>query len=273
MEEAGTLLELRTAFALGGIHDMRATAEGARLGGLLTPAQLLDLRDTVEGMMRGQRTVQSLGDRLPLLGALVEQLPECGAIAEEVNRSIGPRGEVLDTASALLASLRKEVRQSHDRLNSYLTDLLSSERSRTVLQEPLVTLRNGRYVVPVKADFRGEFQGIIHDLSSSGATVFMEPIAAVALGNKWRESQLAEEREVERVLRELSTLVGDYAPEIETMITVLAHLDLVLAKAKYGVQVRGIAPGFRREGDPSRVLKLERARHPPAAPRCSSPLS
>ena len=123
-------------------------------------------------------------------------------------------------------------------------------------------MRNGRYVVPVKADFRGEFQGIVHDLSSSGATVFMEPIAAVALGNKWRESQLAEEREVERVLRELSTLVGDYAPEIETMVTVLAQLDLVLAKAKYGVQVRGIAPGFRREGDPSRVLKLERARHP-----------
>ena len=262
MEEASALLELRTAFALGGIHDMRGTAEAARLGGLLTPAQLLDLRDTVEGMVRAQRTVQSLSDRLPLLGALVEQLPECGAIAEEVNRSIGPRGEVLDTASALLASLRKEVRQSHDRLNGYLTDLLSSERGRTVLQEPLVTLRNGRYVVPVKADFRGEFQGIIHDLSSSGATVFMEPIAAVALGNKWRESQLAEEREVERVLRELSTLVGDYAPEIETMVTVLAHLDLVLAKAKYGVQVRGIAPGFRREGDPSRVLKLERARHP-----------
>ncbi|MBI2887814.1 MAG: endonuclease MutS2 [Chloroflexi bacterium] len=240
--EARRLLELRASFGLGGVHDVRPAAEQARLGGVLTTEQLQDVRDTLQGARTLQDTVARLKDQLPVLWEAIGSLPDCRALQQEIDRCVGPRGEVLDGSSPLLARLRTEARSAHDRLQDRLTELLTSSRYRTMLQEPIITLRNGRYVMPVKADFRGEFRGIVHDLSSSGATVFMEPLATIDLGNRWRELQLEEEREVARVLRQLSIMVGDYAPEVVASVEVLARMDLALAKARYGQQVRGIAP-------------------------------
>ena len=265
VSETRLLLQLRPNFALGGVHDVRSLAEEAKRGAVLLASQLMDVKDTVQGAHRFQRTIEGLYDRLPLLWSRAKVLPDCERVSEEIARCIGPRGEVLDSASPLLASLRRQVRQSYDRLQGELGNLLISQRGKTMLQDPLITLRNGRYVVPVKADFRGEFHGIVQDMSSSGATVFMEPLETIELGNTWRESQLAEEREVERVLREVSALVGDYAEDIIESVGALAQVDLVMAKARYGDLVRGISPRFQKT-DPATgsrpYLNLVRARHP-----------
>jgi len=241
-QEVKTLLELRPNFSLGGVHDVTAIAEQGQIGGLLTPEQLMDVRSTIAGSRNLRETLLRLQGRLPIWQKALGDLPDCGDVEDEVSRCIGARGEVLDQASDTLQRLRLNVRQAHDRLTTRLNELLTSSRVRTVLQDPIITLRSGRYVVPVKADFRGEFQGIVHDVSASGATLFMEPLDTINLGNAWRQLQIEEEREVERVLRVLSELVGDYASEIRQTVALLAHFDLALAKARYALQIRGIAP-------------------------------
>ena len=261
------LLELRPNFALGGVHDVRPAANQAALGGVLTPDQLLGVRDTAAGGRTARRTVEQARERLAALWRSLQLLPDCRDLELEIDRCFGPRGEVLDAASPALAHLRQRVRHAHDLLTERLRELLSSNRGRTMLQEPLITLRNGRYVVPVKAEFRGEFRGIVHDLSASGASVFMEPLETLDLGNAWRQLQLEEEREVERVLRALSTLVGDYAADLDLTVRLLAGLDLALAKAKYSRQIGGVTPHLlppppQPPGAHPGALRLVEARHP-----------
>ncbi len=260
--EARALLELRPNFALGGVHDVRPLAVQAALGGLLIPAQLQEIRDTLAGGRSARRVVELAAEQLPTLWEALETIPDCRDVERGVEECIGPRGEVVDDASPTLARLRRDVRRTHDTLTGRLQDLLSSARGRTLLQEPLITLRNGRYVVPVKAEFRGEFKGLVHDVSSSGATMFMEPLDMVDLGNRWRELQIEEEREVERVLRRLSDLVGDYRAEIDRTVAVLAALDCNLAKAHYAAALAAVRPQLQRGHEGQRALNLVQARHP-----------
>jgi len=257
------LLEGSANLGLGGVYDVRPQAEAARLGGLLTAAHLLDIRDTLEGARTLRRTVERAVSVAPLLWEGVEPVPDTAELGQAIGRCISVRGDVLDAASPALARIRHRVKSTHERLLDHMNHILNSAKGRTVLQEPLVTLRNGRYVVPVKADFRGEFRGIVHDISSSGATLFMEPIEALELGNDWRQAQLEEEHEVERVLRELSDLVADYAGDIARSVGILAWFDLTLAKARYATQMQArpvtltaIVPGAQP------LLKLHTARHP-----------
>ncbi len=152
--------------------------------------------------------------QFPRLGGLGEDLIEHEAVVSEIGGALDQRGEVVDGASPALTMLRRNIKVSHDRLQAKLQEFLGSAAGRLAAQESLVTLRDGRYVIPVKADFRGEVRGIVHDVSSSGATVFIEPLAVVELGNQWREYQIEERREVERILRRLSEVVGAVAGDI-----------------------------------------------------------
>ena len=255
--EARELLVLRPNFALGGVHDVRPIVEQAALGALLLATQLQDVQNTLQGARTAQQTLERVREQVPSLFRRAQTMPNCETVEQEIGRCIGPRGEVLDRATPVLARLRVEARQAHDRLYERLQDLANSPRGHTMLQEPVITLRGGRYVVPVKADFRGEFHGIVHDMSASGATVFMEPLESVELGNVWRQTQIEEEREVERVLRTLSELVGDYRDDIVTAVEVLATLDLALAKARYADRLHCVRP---RLGES--LLRLTEARHP-----------
>ncbi|MCX6023115.1 MAG: Smr/MutS family protein, partial [Chloroflexi bacterium] len=189
-------------------------------------------------------------------------------------RCIGSRGEIRDHASPLLHEFRRTVRETHDRLVDRLHHLVGSQRAKTVLQEGIITQRHGRYVVPVKSDFKGEFRGVVHDVSSSGATLFMEPLETLDLGNAWREAQLLEEREVERILRRLAGMVGERYEQVVTNVECLARLDLNLAMARYEQRFRGsfpelapLTPEPRSAADGRRLprarrLKLVDARHP-----------
>ena len=232
--EARRLLRLKPDFGLGGAHDVRPAVHKAALGGVLLPSELLEVHSTLRSARSVRGNLTRLAGPLPLLAELAKGIADLPAVLSAIGGAISPRAEVLDAASPVLAELRREIKLAHDRLTARLEALVASPAAREALQEPIVTLRNGRYVVPVKAEERARLRGIVHDVSASGATVFVEPLAVVDLANRWRELQLEEEREVERVLRRLSGMVGERAAEIERTVELLAQVDVALAAARYG---------------------------------------
>ncbi len=260
-EDAQTLLRIKPSYSVGGARDIRAPVHQAALGGIIEPQVLLDVAATLDSAAKTRDLITRLADQLPVLGEIASDIVDCSLITEEIGRCIGRRAEVLDSASATLARVRIEARQAHDQLRTKLDSYIASPAGRTVLQEPIVTVRQGRYVVPVKSDFRGQVRGIVHDVSASGATLFMEPLDVVDLNNRWRELQLEEEREVERVLRRLAADIGEFAGPIVADVELLAEIDLHLAKAKYAEATRAIRPKLIPMQEGWR-LSLRNARHP-----------
>jgi DNA mismatch repair protein MutS2 len=183
-------------------------------------------------------------------------------------------GEVRDDASPALARIRRDLRAAHDRLLDRLQRIISSPETAPFLQEPIITMREGRYVIPLKADFKGRIRGIVHDRSASGATLFIEPLSVVELGNTWRELQAAEEQEIRRILADLSARVAARGAEIEETVDALAELDLAFAKARYADALDAAEPTMT-DGKPDRDgarLRLLRARHPLLDPATVVPI-
>lgn len=269
--EARRLLEVKSSFSLGGARDVRAAVRRAELGGSLEAEDLLDVQATLASVRGIRNVLLRLADQLPLLSSLGQRMRECPRLEAEINRCIGPRGEVLDDASETLRRVRAQVRTAHERLLNRLNEMVASTAYRQALQEPIVTQREGRYVLPVKSDFRGQVRGVVHDQSASGATLYVEPLATVELNNRWRELQMEEEREVKRILKALSTGVAACAPELRENIAALAELDLALAKALYAGDLRATEPQVvegraaeagGEKGEPQPFLRLLAARHP-----------
>jgi len=265
--EARRLLQMKPRTGLQGSHDVRPLAEKAERGGILLPEELLNVASTLECARDLKYAIGKLEETLPLLADAVSVIEPLTRLIEDINRSINQRSEVTDQASPALGSIRREVRTLHDRLYQRMQEILAANVTKGVAQEPIITLRDGRYVIPIKQDYRGQIKGIVHDVSSSGATVWMEPLAVVDLANRWREAQLEEEREVERILRALSAEVGAAAYAITTNVDVLAHLDLALAKVRFGDEID--APELPYEGeeqpwivDAPAQLHMVQARHP-----------
>ena len=255
-DEARSLLEERPGVGIAGARDIGPAIERAARGGRLDAQQFLDLWATLDAV--AALKPQLAEARRPLLRDLGRGLHPLPAIASTLARSFDPAGELLDTASPRLGGLRAAVRVAFDRLKRRLDSLVSSVELGGVLQEPIVTLRNGRYVVPVKADAKGRVKGIVHDSSGSGQTLFMEPLVVVELGNAWREAQLAEQEEVERILDELSALVGANAGPLRETLDAIARFDLWSAKA----QLSGEMGAVRAETSKGQELELLSARHP-----------
>ncbi|MBI1885006.1 MAG: endonuclease MutS2, partial [Chloroflexi bacterium] len=265
--EARKLAEMKPNLSLGAARDVRELVRQAALGHVLQPGELLDVEATLSLARSVRDTVNRLRVHLPLLAETCEAIEDFAPLIAEINRCVNQRAEIIDRASPVLAELRRQARHAHDRLTGQLQRLINSQAGRAAVQEPIITLRDGRYVIPVKAEMRGQIRGIVHDVSSSGATVFMEPLEAVELGNEWRELQLEEQREVERILRALSASVGEAADEIAAAVDALAEVDLALAKAKLGdalgardLPVEGPEQPWLTE--PPAQLRLVNARHP-----------
>jgi DNA mismatch repair protein MutS2 len=265
--EARRMRRLKPNLGLGGTGDIRPAIQKAALGGLLETSELLEIHDTLAAVrfLRGNLTRLSL--QLPLLAELAKAMEDLGDLMAEIATCVSRGGDIVDSASPALGAIRSQVRFAHDRLTRKLQDVLATAVARGIAQEPIVTLRDGRYVIPIKADFRGQLRGIVHDVSSSGATAFIEPLSAVELGNAWREAQLEETREVERILRRLSFLVGEDESALVTNVAVLAEIDLHLAKARLGDQMR--ADDLPQDGADQNwlvrgpaELNLVEARHP-----------
>ncbi len=262
--EAVRVLNLSPNLSIGGAHDIRPVVERARLGGLLDAQELLAIRATVSSARNVRATIRRLDTLAPGLANLAEQIHEFPTLENEIGRCLSDTGDVLDAASPALARIRSEIRIAHQRLLDRLHDIVYGGAYRHALQEPLITVREGRYVVPVRSDARGQLRGLIHDQSSSGQTVYVEPFETVELNNRWRQLQIEEEHEIERIMRQLSDLVAANADRIATSVTALAEIDLQLAKARLAAAQKAIEPAVEvSRGEPGqRGLRLINARHP-----------
>jgi len=254
--EARRLLELRPDAGVRGARDIRPLVLRAERGAMLAPGDLLDVLSTVHSAIYVARLLSRIDEELPLLKALAADLPQRPALAERIEQSISEEGEVLDSASPALRRLRVEIRGAQQRLQEKLQSLLNEYR--VSLQEPLITMRSDRYVLPVRAEARGQVRGIVHDQSASGATVFIEPLVVVEMNNRLRELHLAERQEIERILMELSAEVGREALSLNLAVELLAEIDLHLAKARYSQLTDSNPPRVNDQGR----LKLMAARHP-----------
>ncbi len=238
-DQTRALLEEHPGLGIGAAHDIGPAVERAARGGRLEPAQFLEIATTLDATSRLATLLAD--ERRPLLRELGRDLHALPALRSTLARSFDPVGELLDTASPRLGGLRSAVRVAYDRLRRRLDALVGSELG-NALQEPIITLRNGRYVVPVKSEARSRVKGIVHDASGSGQTLFIEPLVAVELGNAWREAQVAEAEEIARILDELSAFVAANAGALRETLGALARFDLWAAKASLAAEMRASRP-------------------------------
>ena len=254
-DQARALLADRPSVGIGGAHDIGPWVERAARSGRLDPVQFIEIAETLDAIVRLGTALAD--ERRPLLRELGRRLHALPALRGTLARSFDPAGELLDTASPRLGGLRAAVRIAYERLRHRLEALVGSELG-GALQEPIITVRNGRYVVPIKAEARNRVKGIVHDASSSGQTLFVEPLVAVELGNAWREAQAAEQAEVERILDELSALVAANAAPLRESLDALAKFDLWTAKARLASEMDAV----RAETAERKEIVLLGARHP-----------
>jgi len=271
--EARALLDAKPNTTLGGAHDVRPLVMAARRGAMLLPSELLDVRDTLVAARNLHRTLTRLDSQFPRLADIAGRLQPCPEVIVEINRCLDERGNVRDDASPELVRIRREMHIAHDRIQDKLQSIIHSPHNAPFLQEPLITQREGRYVIPLKADFKGRIRGIVHDVSASGATIFIEPLSVVELNNAWRELQLEEQQEVNHILAHLSNHIAERAVEIEQTVEVLAELDLAFAKAKYADAINATAPLLSPPGERAGGgIHLIGARHPLLDPTTVVPI-
>lgn len=256
--EARDLLAAHPSVHLGGAHDVRGPVRRAEVGAILSPAELIDIGSTAGAARRFRGAVLAGEPELPWLQSRAEGMVEARGLVEALEHTFSDRGEVLDSASPALRRIRHEIATAQGRLMDRLQSMVSSSDLRPALQEAIITMRNGRYVIPVRAEARGKVPGIVHDQSASGQTVFVEPLALTEMNNRVKELHLAEQREVERILQELSGQVARLAPELRRTVEMLCDVDVALAKAHYAAALRASSPRLNDEGR----INLVNARHP-----------
>ena len=276
--EARHLLSLNDSVGVGGASDIRPLAALAQRGGVLSEIDLLAVSNTLVAARVLARSMEKNASIYPHLCEIARQFPPPAGIIESISRCISDHAEVLDSASPKLQSIRAEVKVSRDRLMSKLERLINDSHTAPMLQESIITQRNGRYVIPLRAEFKGRLKSIVHDQSSSGSTLFVEPIAVVELNNRWHELQLEERDEVRRILAELSALVGAEADAIQCIVTALGEFDFALMCAKYAEDLRACEPvlhpihSAEKENHPGVLIKLLKARHPLLNPETVVPV-
>jgi DNA mismatch repair protein MutS2 len=256
--QARAILAAAGRAPLGGVYDVRPQVRNAARGGVLTARDLTEVSGTLYTSRRMRGFLLRTEVEALLVTARVERLGTFDDIEQAIDSSIDNRGEVLDAAGEQLRDIRRRIRRLQESVERRLNSILHSSRYARMIQDPIVTVRSGRYCIPVRSEFKGEFHGVVHDSSGSGATVFMEPFVVVEVNNELREARSAEEREVRRVLAKLSAQVGAQADEILQTMETLAELDLIFARAGLAEEMEAVEPELNTEG---KVDVIE-ARHP-----------
>jgi DNA mismatch repair protein MutS2 len=268
--EARRLLSLSPDMHIGEVFDVREAVTMAARGKVLEPETLLEIQKTLSATHRLRSNVANLSDEAPSLSSLARGLVEMRQLESDIGRCLSPTGELLDTASPRLASVRRRIRELRQQLLAHLEAIIRSPRRRNIIQEPIITEREGRFVIPVKVERRREIKGIVHDVSNTGATLFVEPWTTLDMGNELRELVMEEKHETERILAGLSADTGAHKGEISRNVGLIAEIDLALAKARYAGDVKATEPAVvaasktseRGSEDLSGVLRLVEARHP-----------
>ncbi len=255
--ECRNLIEAKGNLPLGGITDIRPHIRQAEIGAVLDPHGLLDVLGVAQASRGLKGYLQKLADSAPLLLDLASGLGQFPALESEIGSSLGPGGQVLDSASPELARVRSRRKVASQRILERLNAIVSGPM-RALLQDPVIVQRGDRYCVPVKADNRGAFGGIVHDTSASGATLFMEPQAVVDLGNEIKELAVKEEQEVAKILARLTDGVRRVSPTLIVTVSVLGEIDFIAARAKLAQEQNAVEPELNQSGR----TRLLSARHP-----------
>jgi DNA mismatch repair protein MutS2 len=275
--EAVQMLVTRPDLTIGGARDVRQAVDLAVHRGVLAPTELLDIKSTLVAARNLVRIFERLGKQFPTLCEIAIQIPTPMGLVDAITRAISERAEILDSASETLAKIRRDLRIAHDRLMTKLQRMVADPHTSPYLQEALITQRDGRYVLPLRAEFKGKIRAVIHDQSASGATLFVEPLSVVEHNNQFRELQLAERDEERRILSELSQQVGIQSGNILNTVDRVADLDVCFAKAKYSDSISATEPRLQPISKtsgrhPGTLIRLYQAHHPLLDPSSVVPI-
>ncbi|RJX41573.1 endonuclease MutS2 [Paenibacillus pinisoli] len=259
-DEAYAADRLKGSAPFGGVVDISAPLHRARIGGTLNPQELLDIASTSRGGRRVKKHIEIVHEEhpIPMLDALTEGISEHKGLEDAIFACIDEQAEVMDSASSELGSIRRELRTGESRIREKLEAMIRSSSVQKMLQDAIITLRNDRYVIPVKQEYRSSFGGLIHDQSGSGATLFIEPEAIVAMNNRLREVKAAEQREIEKILQKLTAQAAEHVEDLLINLDLLGQLDFAFAKARLAHEMKATQPRMNDRG----FLKLKRGRHP-----------
>lgn len=260
-DEAAKVIRLKGNVPLGGIFDIRPHAKRAQIGGMLSPQELMEIASTIRAgriLTRFSEELIEEEHELTIINEYVNGLLPLQELQQTINYAIGDHGEVLDSASEKLRTLRNQLRTNESRVREKLESMIRSSNAQKMLSDAIITIRNDRFVIPVKQEYRSAYGGIIHDQSSSGQTLFIEPQVIVQLNNVLQETRVKEQQEIERILIELSAAVGEHTHELLNNVKVLAQLDFIMAKARYAKEIKASKPALNNDGR----VKLFKAKHP-----------
>ena len=256
--EARKVIQEEGGFPLGEIHDIRTYINKAELDAILQPSELLDIAGTLASGRRLKSFIQKRAEKCPKLNETAVNISQFPSMEESIKECIGDNGEIKDTASPELARIRSKLKTTHSRMIEKLHAIVNSSEFHTMIQEHVITQRGDRYCIPVKAEHRPHFPGIVHESSASGATVFIEPASVVELGNDIKELVSKEQQEIEKILRKLTAQVTASASEIQVSLDAIGRLDFASAKARLSYDMDACEPELNCDGK----LSLFKARHP-----------
>lgn len=260
-DEAAKVLRLKGHAPLGGIYDVRNSVKRARIGGVLNESELLNIASTCYAGRKMKSFIEDLAEEeigIPILEEYSQQMISLHGLEKEIQFCIDEHGYILDGASDKLRSIRTVLRGSESRIREKLENMIRSSSTQKMLSDALITIRNDRFVIPVKQEYRTSFGGIVHDQSASGATLFIEPQSVVDLNNQLQEARVKEAQEIERILQELSAKVAEEETNLMINTEILADVDFMFTKAKYGKSIKASKPKMNDYG----FIKLVKARHP-----------
>ncbi len=256
--EAREILKIYGPLPFGGVEDVRALAKRSGIGSVLSAGDLLAVRYLLRGARRIRQHILAAEGGYERIKRIAGRIWVSEELERLIDRCIGDEGEVLDSASDRLASIRNQKRTFENRIREKMESYIKSPSYMKYLQDPIITMRNDRYVIPVKNEYRSFIPGIIHDQSSSGATLFIEPLAVVEMNNKLKQLDREEKDEIDRILEYLSREVGAFSDEIEADVVLLGRIDLIFARAAYSIKVGGVEPILNDSGE----IDIKNARHP-----------
>lgn len=262
MDEGLAILRVKGNVPLGGIFDVRPHARRSQIGGMLSPMELMEIASTIRASRILRNFIEDIESEnmieIPHFIERKEQMPVLTALQHEINDCIDDNGTVLDSASAALRSIRQSLRSEESKVRQKLESLTRGSNATKMLSDAIITIRNDRFVIPVKQEYRSHYGGIVHDQSASGQTLFIEPDAVIQANNEVQRLKVKEKAEIERILSELTLKVQEVGHEIFVLVQLLGEMDVILAKGKYGQANKCTMPKMNKEG----YTRLVRARHP-----------
>ncbi|MBC1700930.1 endonuclease MutS2 [Listeria welshimeri] len=260
-EEGAKIIRLRGSAPITGLTDVFAHLKRLEIGGDLNGLEIYQIGSNlrVSRQMKNFMTdLLEMGVELPLLGALSDELLVLKEVEEDIAISVDESGKILDTASEALSTIRRTLRRTEDRVREKLESYLRDRNASKMLSDAVITIRNDRYVIPVKQEYKGHYGGIVHDQSASGQTLFIEPQSVVDLNNERKALQAKEKQEIERILAEISASLAGWINEIHHNTFILGRYDFIFAKARFGKAMKAVTPHLSDAG----IVHLIAARHP-----------